>query len=150
MMTHSDKTTRLIGLIARPQGAALIAVMLLTMVLSAVGVMAMNNTFNSLRLSGNYRLRSQAMTTSDASLTLLAERAGSRPVNYLSRLRTAQRLDVNQTVATEQRQMIDRGGVATFDRASFDGVENSARGGRLVFGSGERVVQRRERGERVP
>ena len=67
------------------RGAALIAVLLLTMVLSAIGLVAMHSTINSMHLSSNFRLRRQAQETSSASANAVAIRAGDDPGAYFSR-----------------------------------------------------------------
>ncbi len=79
--------------LARPKGAALIAVLLLSMVLSAVGIVAMQNTFSSLQLSGNYRMRTQAEETADSAMSFYSMRCGNQPVNCLGRLKASRTLD---------------------------------------------------------
>lgn len=68
------------------QGAALIAVLLLTMVLSGIGVVAVQNTFNSMELAGNYRLRRQAQETASGSLVLVGTRVGDASDIFYRRL----------------------------------------------------------------
>ncbi len=103
----------------RPQGAALIAVLLLTLVLSAIGLMAMQNTFHSMNLAGNFRLRRQAMEASNAATVFVATRVGDRPNKYLG--------DLNASTATAygqstRRNDIRSGGATLFDKAAFGGI----------------------------
>lgn len=98
----------------RPQGAALIAVLLLTMVLSAVGIVAMQNTFNSLQLSGNYRLRSQALETADSAMVFFGEvRCGNRSTNCWGRLETARTLSPGADGNVESSEDLITQGVLT-------------------------------------
>lgn len=81
--------------LVEPRGAALIAVMLLTMILSAVGLVAMQNTFNSLRLTGAYRMHKQAVETSDSVRDFATVRAGSNVEYYIDCLKTDRNLRGN-------------------------------------------------------
>lgn len=98
------------------RGAALVAVLLLTMVLSGIGMMAMQNTFDSMLLSGNFRLRKQAQETADAALTLVSVRAGDRPINYLSRMKAD--VELNRRAGADIR-LQERGGTAVLTSADF-------------------------------
>ena len=124
------------------RGAALVAVLLLTMILSALGALAMQNTFYSMQLSGNYRMRRQAAETADAALTFFSVRTGDKPINYLSRMSVEQRMEEAQGVALSN-QLNDRGAMARFKASDFQtGGITSPLTGETGFFSGTDLTTR--------
>ena len=77
------------------QGAALVAVLLLTMVLSGLGLIAVQNTFNSMQLAGNHRLRRQAMETANAGLLYVGSDVSIKPQDYYGRMQKSPELEPN-------------------------------------------------------
>lgn len=112
-----------------PRGAALVAVLLLTMVLSAIGVIAVQNTFNSLRLSGNYRLRRQAQETADAALSFESVFAGEYPSDRLGRLETDLNLKMGAAPVPDRVKLIERGGSLVMKQSDYASLGLLSTGG---------------------
>lgn len=118
--TFSRPTGRAPLQVLRQQtGAALIAVMLLTMVLSAVGLVAMQNTFDSLRLTGTYRMSRQAFETANTVLDFSSVREGDRANALVNALSTSNRLDTNAAAATDRSRVIESGGSLNRGRDAY-------------------------------
>lgn len=98
-------------------GAALVAVLLLTMVLSAIGVLAINNTFHSMQLAGNYRLRTQAQDTSEAALTFLSVRAGDKQSTYMGILDASCENEARE--GADRARLLERGCAQVWSNADF-------------------------------
>ena len=86
-------TTALRRTMKKRQGAALVAVLLLTMVLSGIGLLAVQNTFNSMQLAGNHRLRRQALETANAGLLYVSAEVSANPGSYYKRMAKEPALD---------------------------------------------------------
>lgn len=103
------------------RGAALIAALMLSMVLSAVGVMALQSTMRSLNMSGNYRLRMQAQTASDSAVQFVSQRVGNKASVYWRFMAEKQRKDALNTGALgDARASIARGAYMVVDPNSFN------------------------------
>ena len=106
----------------RQTGAALIAVMLLTMVLSAVGLVAMQNTFDSLRLTGTYRMSRQAFETANTVLEFSSVREGDRALALSNRLSASNNLDAaSAATPSERAQVIESGGSVSKGMTAYIG-----------------------------
>lgn len=124
-------------------GAALIAVMLLTMVLSAVGLVAMQNTFDSLRLTGTYRMSKQAFETANTVLEFSSVREGDRALALNNRLSTANNLDTAAAAATDRAQVIESGGSVAKGRSGYlaDAILNDSGTGESGLFNGSSTSQ---------
>jgi len=107
-------------------GAALVAVLLLTMVLSAIGVLAINNTFRSMQLAGNYRLRTQAQDTSEAALTFLSVRAGDKQSTYMGILDASCENEARE--GADRQRLIERGCAQVWSNADFQSQSSNLTG----------------------
>lgn len=64
------------------QGAALLMVLLLTLVLTAVGIVAIESTVRSMQGAGNYRLRRQANIAAQSAVGYVSNRVGQKASVY--------------------------------------------------------------------
>ena len=101
------------------RGAALVAVLLLTMVLSTLGLIAMRNTVHSMQMSGSYRIRQQADLTSDSALTFVSARAGDKPAAYLGRMRAT------AEAAGQSEAAYERGAFDIFGSEAYKGTDRT-------------------------
>lgn len=76
------------------RGSAVIMAMLIMLVLSAMGVIAMRSVTESVWQSGNHRTRNQAMLFADAVANLAAVRAGNNANAYIGMLRESTSRDL--------------------------------------------------------
>lgn len=83
----------------RPKGAALLIALMLTLVLSAIGMVAIQSTISGMRNASNYRLRRQAQMASTAAVTYVSNRVGNKASAYWRELAENGR-NVNSNVSS--------------------------------------------------
>lgn len=71
------------------RGAALVAALMFVLVLTGLGLVAMQSTVRSLQVAGNFRLRKQAQSASDGGVMYVSTRAGARAAAYWQRIEKA-------------------------------------------------------------
>lgn len=81
----------------RPKGAALLIALMLTLVLTAIGMVAVQTTISGMRNASNYRLRRQAQMASTSALTFVSNRVGNKAAAYWRQVATeGSKVDANQ------------------------------------------------------
>lgn len=71
------------------RGAALVAALMFVLVLTGLGLVAMQSTVRSLQVAGNFRMRKQAQAASDGGVMYVSTRAGARAAAYWQRIERA-------------------------------------------------------------
>lgn len=91
MSLHSTRAQRIISRIRllplaaqsnHNQGAALLIALLLTLALTAIGIVAIDSTVQGMRNAGNYRVRRQSQMASRSALGYVSNRIGSKAQVY--------------------------------------------------------------------
>lgn len=106
------------------RGAALIAALMLSMVLSAIGVMSLQSTLRSLNQSGNYRMRRQAQVASDSAVQFVSQRVGNSAQVYWRFMQETQRRDSFGVAGANARESIDRGAFMVVDAQTYQQTGN--------------------------
>lgn len=83
-MTNRKRTLKTLNhaLMHQERGAALLIALLLTLVLTAIGIVAIESTVRSMRGASNYRLRRQATMASQSAITYVSNRVGQKASVY--------------------------------------------------------------------
>ncbi len=105
------------------RGAALIAALMLTLVLSALGFVAVKTTTRSMSQTSNYKIRSQAGVASESALLFTTDRVGQKPSQYWDFMRA--RAERQQGVTNSARDDIARGAYMVVTRAQYTGTNNA-------------------------
>jgi hypothetical protein len=97
---------------SKPRGAALILAMLVMLVLSGLGLIALYSVTDSVWQSGSYRARTQANLFSDSVLTFALYRAGDRAPEELRKLayETEKRFEAAGNDQAQRVAALQRGG----------------------------------------
>lgn len=101
------------------RGAALIAALMLSMVLSAIGVMSLQSTLRSMNQAGNYRMRRQAQVASDSAVQFVSQRVGNSAQVYWRFMQESQRRDDFGLSGANARESIDRGAFMVVDAQTY-------------------------------
>lgn len=88
-------THRLTGWLARERGSALILTILILLVLSGLGMVALRNVASSVQQSGAYRVRAQADTFSEAAVDYASIYAGNSAERLYEDMQLAQAGRIN-------------------------------------------------------
>lgn len=94
--TNSPVATRYTG---SPRGAALITAMLITLVLSGLGLIALHSVNESAWKSANYRSRQQASQVSDSLAAMAVYRMGESGNSYIESMDRALELELTASLA---------------------------------------------------
>ncbi len=106
------------------RGAALIAALMLSMVLSAIGVMSMQSTLRSMNQAGNYRLRRQAQVASDSAVQFVSQRVGNSAQVYWRFMQESQRSSDFGVSSASARESIQRGAFMVVDAQTYQQTGN--------------------------
>lgn len=119
------KTRRMkMGALAQDErGAALIAALMLTLVLSALGFVAVKSTTRSMSQTSNYKIRAQAGVASESALLFTTDRVGQKSSQYWDFMRA--RSEREQGVTNSARDTIERGAYMVVTRAQYTGTNNA-------------------------
>ena len=109
--------------IRQERGAALIAALMLTLVLSALGFVAVKTTTRSLAQTGNYVTRSQAGIASESALAFVGDRVGLKSTQYWDYMQ--KRFELEQGTANNQKDLLTRGAFMVVTRDQFVGTNGS-------------------------
>lgn len=94
---YRSSALRLSAALKRPKGAALLIALMLTLALTAIGMVAVQTTISGMRNASNYRLRRQAQMASTSALTFVSNRVGNKAAAYWRQVANqGSQLDVNQ------------------------------------------------------
>lgn len=109
--------------LADEQGSALILTMLVLLVLTGLGMLAMRNTRASLQQSGAYRVRAQATGLSEAATGYTAYMAGKDASGFWAMMRSPQLHEFQKTTSTVTSRQAEarRGAYLHLKQRSKDG-----------------------------
>jgi hypothetical protein len=111
----------------QPRGAALMAALLLSLVLSGVGIVVMQNTMLSMRMSGNYKMRKQASAAAEAAVLVTSNMVGNQASSFW------------RGMSTDQQNMLTgnstQGGMGTGAPGLDARVTSLERGGAMILTS---------------
>lgn len=100
------------------QGAALLMVLLLTLVLTAVGIVAIESTVRSMQGASNYRLRRQANMAAHSAVGYVSNRVGQKASVYWQEI--SQRADRD---SQNNPNRYESGGFMTIDPQTYQNAE---------------------------
>lgn len=117
-MKNSDKYKRgrrhLQQWIRDEQGSALILTMLILLVLTAVGMVALRDVARTVQQSGVYRVRTQSKTFTEAASEFVAQRAGDNAAGYWNKMETSFKTDMGS--ASNRGARNDMGAMVTLNQ----------------------------------
>ena len=86
MLLTRTRQVRGVGIVNHRRGAALLLALLLTLALTAIGMVAIQTTISGMRNAGNYRMRRQAQMASQSALNYVSNRVGNKASVYWRQL----------------------------------------------------------------
>ncbi|MBA2660734.1 MAG: hypothetical protein H0U74_00440 [Bradymonadaceae bacterium] len=99
------------------RGAALITALLVMLVLSGLGIVALNSVNDSVWKSGNHRIRQQSNQLSDSVANLAIYRLSDHGQSYLDSMQSALATELSaKTDAQERHDLVRRGGYRIFTK----------------------------------
>jgi hypothetical protein len=106
------------------RGSALILTMLILLVLSGLGMVALRSTTRSVQQSGTYRVRTQANTFSEAAVEYSGSLASQDAATFWGMMRSSQDNALNGLSDISNRQ--DRHAIGPFIKLHQKGAEDTA------------------------
>jgi Tfp pilus assembly protein PilX len=101
-----------------PRGAALMAALLMTLVLSGVGLVVMQSTMQSMKMSGNYKMRKQANAGAEAAVLYTSNMVGDQASTFWRGMESAtQTATSNGGDFVANQAIIGRGGAMIVSNA---------------------------------
>jgi hypothetical protein len=95
--------------LGREQGSALILTMLILLVLTAVGMVALKDVARTVQQSGVYRVRTQSETFTEAVSEFVSKRAGDNAEGYWNKMETELQGNLRGGTISDQDAASDRG-----------------------------------------
>lgn len=106
-----------------PRGAALMAALLLTLVLSGVGIVVMQSTMMSMKMSGNYKMRKQASAAAEAAVLFSSNMVGDRASTFWRGIDSSTQLATGAgATSAAQLAAVRRGGAMILTRGPLSAM----------------------------
>jgi Tfp pilus assembly protein PilX len=100
-----------------PRGAALMAALMMTLVLSGIGMVVMQSTMQSMRMSGNYKMRKQANAGAEAAVLYTSNLVGDQASTFWRGMESSTQTATNGGTFAANQEAIGRGGAMIVSNA---------------------------------